>query len=162
MHPTKLKIYIDGAAQGNPGPAGIGLVVCNESGRILENISEYIGENTNNVAEYMALIYALQEGLIRKVQAIQINTDSELLVKQLNKEYKVKDSKLKPLYRQASHLLRGFGEVEVIHIQRDRNRGADRLAAKAIKDFRRDRPNSKATKFSLKNPEQGLPKEFLF
>lgn len=162
MSPTKLKIYIDGAAQGNPGPAGIGLIVCNERGRVLWNISEYIGENTNNVAEYMALIYALQEGLIRKAHAVEINTDSELLVKQLNKQYKVKDPKLKPLYRQVSHLLRGFGEVEVIHIQRENNRGADKLAAKAIKDSRTDKLNLKATKFSLKNSEQSSPEDSLF
>src|SRR3989338_1900140 len=101
-----LIFYIDGASHGNPGPAGIGVVVCDSAGNIIDNICEYIGENTNNIAEYNALICSLQEGLVRKAFSITINTDSELLVKQLNGEYKVKDEKLKYFFRQAQRLLK--------------------------------------------------------
>jgi ribonuclease HI len=127
-----LIFYIDGASHGNPGPAGLGVVVCDSSGNIIDNIAEYIGENTNNIAEYNALIYALQEGLVRKAGSVTINTDSELLVKQLNGEYKVKDEKLKYLFRQAQRLLKGFRHVQINHVQRDKNKGADKLATKAV------------------------------
>lgn len=130
-HYDRLIFYIDGASQGNPGPSGIGVVVCDKDGQILENISEYIGENTNNIAEYSALVYALKEGLLKKASSITINTDSELLVKQLNGEYKVKDRKIKYFFNQVQRLLKGFKEVQINHISREKNKGADKLATKA-------------------------------
>lgn len=146
----KLIFYIDGASQGNPGPAGIGVVVCDEKGSVLENISEYIGEDTNNIAEYNALIYALEEGLIRKADSIQINTDSELLVKQLNGEYKVKDERLKRLFKNAQRLLKGYKQVRVNHIERDKNKGADKLATKAV-DNRRTKSSVQQATFTFEN-----------
>src|SRR3989338_5021242 len=102
-----IEIYIDGASQGNPGLAGIGVVISKNS-RVLKNISKFIGVATNNVAEYTALIYALQEALIMRERDLKINSDSQLLVRQLNGEYRVKDKDLLPLYEQVRHLLSGF------------------------------------------------------
>jgi ribonuclease HI len=130
---TQLEIYIDGASKGNPGPAGIGLIICKE-GEVLKNISSFIGPATNNVAEYTALIYALQEALILKATKIKIYTDSQLLCRQINKEYKVKNSNIIRLFSQAMHLISAFSEVSVKHIPREQNSGADKLATKAVKE----------------------------
>jgi ribonuclease HI len=136
MSRDELQIYIDGASKGNPGPAGIGVVIC--SGKeTLKNISAYIGSNTNNFAEYTALIFALQEALKMQAQRLRINTDSELLARQLNREYKIKHPNLIGLFRQAENLLSGFRQVEIISVPRENNKGADKLANKAIKDFLR-------------------------
>lgn len=128
-----LDIYIDGAAKGNPGPAGVGAVVCGADGSVLKNISKFIGEATNNVAEYTALIYALQEALILRAQEVRIWTDSELLYRQLKGEYKVRHPNLKPLFGQIKHLLCGLQSFEIHHISRNNNRGADKLANQAVK-----------------------------
>jgi len=128
----RVTIFTDGASHGNPGPAGIGVVICNEKGETVKNLSEFIGETTNNVAEYMALIYGLQEALILRAEEVIINTDSELMAKQLKKEYKIKNADLKMLYGQLGHLLGGFDKYEINHIDRSQNKGADRLANKAI------------------------------
>jgi len=127
-----LDIYIDGASKNNPGPAGIGVVICRQ-GEVVKNISEYIGEATNNFAEYTALIYGLQEALVNKAEAVNIRSDSQLLCRQLNKEYKVKSPSIIGLYNQAVHLLSGFKQVSIKHIPREENRGADKLANEAVK-----------------------------
>lgn len=127
----QLDIYIDGAARGNPGPAGIGVVIT-QDGRVLKNISRFIGHKTNNVAEYTALIYGLEEALILRADKIRVWTDSELLSKQLKGEYRVKHENLKPLFEQIKHLAGSFGSFEIHHISRERNRGADKLAKKGI------------------------------
>ena len=85
---SHLEIYIDGASKGNPGHSGVGIVILRE-GRVIKNISGYIGKVTNNVAEYTALIYALEEALKLEAKSLKINTDSQLLARQLNKIYKV-------------------------------------------------------------------------
>lgn len=128
----ELKIYIDGASKGNPGPSGIGVVICSDS-QTIKNISSYIGNTTNNVAEYTALIYALQEALKLKAQILNINTDSELLCRQINKVYKIKNPNILGLYNQVTHLISGFKQVTINNIPREENRGADKLATKAIK-----------------------------
>lgn len=127
-----LEIFIDGASQGNPGHSGVGVVIYRD-GLQFKNISNYIGQATNNVAEYTALIYALQEALLLKAQSLKINTDSQLLARQLNKIYKVKHSGLINLYNQAVHLLKGFEKVSIHHIPREENSLADKLATQAIK-----------------------------
>jgi ribonuclease HI len=127
-----IEIYIDGASKGNPGHAGIGVIIC-QNGQVLKNISSYIGQTTNNVAEYMALIQALQEALILKAENIAINTDSQLLYRQMKKEYRVKHPLISSLYTQAMHLVSAFKDVNINHISRENNRGADRLATQAIK-----------------------------
>lgn len=132
---NELEIYIDGASKGNPGPSGVGVVICS-GGETIKNISSYIGNATNNIAEYTALIYALQEALILKAGAIKIKTDSQLLHRQLKKEYKVKSPNILGLYNQALHLLSAFKQVSIVNIPREENRGADKLATKAIKEHR--------------------------
>ncbi len=132
--PKRLVIYIDGGSHGNPGPSGIGVIICDEKGGAVKNISKFIGNTTNNVAEYTALIYGLQEALILRADEVIINTDSELLAKQLSKEYKTKDAGLKPLNGQASHLLTGFKKYEIRRIDRSENKGADRLANRAVNE----------------------------
>lgn len=127
----KIEIYIDGASKGNPGPSGIGVVVCRD-GETINNIHNYIGETTNNIAEYSALICGLQEGLLVRADSIKINTDSQLLERQLKGEYKVKSPQIAKLYNQAKHLMSGFKEVIIKHIPREENKGADKLATKAV------------------------------
>jgi len=129
----EIEIYIDGASKGNPGPSGIGVVICKD-GQTIKNIASFIGNATNNIAEYTALIYALQESLILKAESIKINTDSQLLYRQINKVYKIKNPNLLGLYNQAMHLFSAFKQVKINHIYRQNNRGADRLANKAIKE----------------------------
>ncbi len=124
-------IYIDGASKGNPGPAGIGIVIYKD-GRPITNIYKYIGETTNNVAEYTALIYSLQEALILGIKDVLIKSDSELLVNQLNGSYKVRNLNLRFLYEQFVHLKRGFKDLEIKHISRKENLRADKLANKAV------------------------------
>jgi ribonuclease HI len=127
-----LEIYIDGASQGNPGHSGVGAVIY-KNGLVIKEISEYIGVATNNVAEYTALIYALEEALLLKAAALKINTDSQLLARQLNKIYKVKHAGIINLYKRAVHLLTGFQNFEINHIPRENNVLADKLATQAVK-----------------------------
>ena len=86
--------YTDGGARGNPGPAGIGAVLLNEKGQVVSEVSKYIGHATNNVAEYLAVVYALQEALYQKARCVVINTDSQLIARQISGKYKVKDQTL--------------------------------------------------------------------
>ena len=127
-----VELFIDGACQGNPGEAAIGVVVI-EKNKEIKNISQAIGEATNNIAEYTALIYGLQEALILRADKIRINTDSELLYNQINGSYKIKNSNLKFLYAQVKHLFSGFKTIEVKHVPRKENQKADMLATKALK-----------------------------
>ena len=128
-----LEVYIDGASKGNPGLAGIGVVIC-KNGEVIGNVSKFIGKATNNVAEYKSLIFAMQESLIEHADKLRVFSDSELLVNQINGEYKIKNENLKSLYAQVVHLKRGFKLFEISHISRDYNRGADKLANLAIRD----------------------------
>ena len=128
----QLEIYIDGASKGNPGHSGTGVVIC-QNGEVIKNLSNYIGRATNNVAEYTALIHALEEALILKAEALSINTDSELLYRQIKREYKVKSPNIIALYTQAVHLISAFKGVNINFISRENNRGADKLATQAIK-----------------------------
>jgi ribonuclease HI len=129
-----LTIYIDGACIGNPGRAGIGIVIYDEEGEKIKEVSKSIGVTTNNVAEYMALLFALQEGLFLGCrEKIIIYTDSELLYKQVNGEYKIKNDNLRILLHLARHLISGFKNFHIEHIGRESNKIADRLASGSIK-----------------------------
>jgi len=130
---SPLEIYIDGASKGNPGPSGIGAVICRD-GQVIKNISAYIGTGTNNVAEYRALIWALEEGLMLKAQSVKVKTDSQLLCNQMNRVYKIKSENIAGLYRQAQHLTEGFKDFQIDYIPRSENRGADKLATLAIRE----------------------------
>jgi len=127
-----LEIYIDGASKGNPGKSGIGVAIYHND-RLIKEISNYIGLATNNVAEYTALIYALEEALLLKADSVNINTDSQLLARQLNKIYKVRNAGIVNLYNRAVHLSTGFKKILINHIPRENNILADKLASGAVK-----------------------------
>lgn len=128
----KIKIFSDGGARGNPGPAGIGAVLKDENDEIIAEISEYIGETTNNQAEYRALIAGLGKAKELKGEEIECFLDSELVVKQLNREYKVKNKELSPLFIKAWNLHLGFKKISFKHIPRELNKEADALVNKAL------------------------------
>lgn len=124
----KIIAYTDGASRGNPGNAGIGILLVDEQDNVIKEISEYIGQTTNNIAEYTALVTALKEALELNYDEIEVISDSELMVKQINGEYKVKNAGLKPLYKEACELLKGFKRFTVRHVRREYNKEADELA----------------------------------
>lgn len=126
-----MKLYIDGASRGNPGRAGIGVVLCDDTGEPVKEISESIGETTNNVAEYRALIRGLEEARALGADTVEVYTDSELLARQINGLYGVHSPHLQPLYRRARALLRLFQRASVQHVSRSQNQHADRLAKAA-------------------------------
>jgi ribonuclease HI len=128
----RLIIYADGAARGNPGPAGIGVVIEDERGWVLKEVSQFVGRQTNNQAEYMALIQGLEAAADYQADAVLVRLDSELLVHQLKGEYKVESSLLKPLRIKAWKLLTRYKVVGIEHIERQYNRAADGLANQAI------------------------------
>ena len=127
-----ITVRVDGASRGNPGPAGIGAVVEFEDGTPSRELSAYIGETTNNVAEYRALLMALEEAGRHEAQSITVYSDSELLVRQLNGEYKVKAAHLRPLHLEVRQRLRAFPSARIMHVVREENRRADLLANLAI------------------------------
>jgi len=128
----QLTIYVDGGSRGNPGPSGIGVVILDANGKRLKDLSKYIGEATNNIAEYNALLYGLEEALILRADDIIINMDSELVAKQLTGDYRVKDPNIRPLFDRAINMLKSFNNFEVRHIEREMNKEADKLVNKAI------------------------------
>lgn len=130
-----MDIYIDGSSLGNPGDAAIGVIFCSD-GETIKNISKYIGRQTNNFAEYTALIEALQEALAMKIDKIRVFSDSQLLCRQMNGQYKVKNENIRPLYGQAKTLTRGFKDCTISEIPREMNKGADKLARLAAKKHR--------------------------
>jgi 2-C-methyl-D-erythritol 2,4-cyclodiphosphate synthase len=123
---------IDGASRGNPGPSAIGVIIRDPGGLILAEISESIGEATNNVAEYKALIRALEEFKLLKAEKVIVRTDSQLLARQIDGTYKVKNPGLQELYGRAMGLIVGFKSFDVEHITRKENQEADRLATEAL------------------------------
>jgi ribonuclease HI len=127
----KLYIYTDGASRGNPGKSGAGIIIRDSSGIILKK-GIYLGHTTNNVAEYSAFIHGLKEAKKLGGNILLLHTDSELLAKQIQGSYKVKDAKLKILFKEAKKLLTNFLRYEVINIQRNKNREADKVANEAI------------------------------
>ncbi len=127
-------IYTDGAAKGNPGPAGAGWVVIDSKGKtVLEN-KKYLGELTNNQAEYGALLLALEDAVKVGANKLLLCADSELMVRQLKGEYKVKNDGLKPLFQKAVLTLSKFESYTLKYIPREQNSKADRLANEAIED----------------------------
>jgi len=132
MGNEKLIIYTDGGARGNPGPAGIGAILKNEKGKIVATISQYIGETTNNQAEYRAVIAALEKAKEIGVGEIDFYLDSELVCEQLKQNYRVKNKNLQPLFVKIWNLSLGFKKVNFRHIRREMNVEADRLVNKAI------------------------------
>lgn len=127
-----LTVATDGGARGNPGPAAIGASVTDDDGTELAAISEYIGETTNNVAEYTAVIRGLEAAADLGAHAVTLRSDSELLIRQLQGRYKVKAAHLQPLHAEVQGLLRRFAETTLEHVRRERNVRADALVNEAL------------------------------
>jgi len=135
----KVIIYTDGGSRGNPGPAAIGVVFCNEKGQIIKEYLEYLGDNlTNNEAEYQAVIFALKKfkalfgKKLAKNSEIEIKSDSELLIKQLKGEYKILEPKIQFLFLAAWNLKLDFKKVKLTLISREKNKEADKLVNKSL------------------------------
>lgn len=129
---SSLIMYVDGASSGNPGPAGIGIVIIDRDGRQVGKVSSYIGRGTNNFAEYTALIRALRIAIYFNTRALKIRTDSELAVKQVSGDYKVSNKNIKPLYDEVVRLKKMINSCRIEHVTRNLNEKADYLAGKAI------------------------------
>ncbi len=125
-------LWTDGAARGNPGPAGIGAILKSSSGEVLYTGSEFLGHTTNNVAEYKAVLLGLAGALAQGIHRVEVRADSELLIKQLKGEYRVKSPGLRPLFEEARRLISHFSSVKLTYIRRELNGEADRLANQGI------------------------------
>ena len=130
----KVLIYSDGGARGNPGPAAVGVVVYDASKKELERFSKYIGERTNNQAEYEGVIMGLEEARKMGVSEVDCYLDSELVVNQLKQVYKVKNQDLAPLFVKVWNLSQEFKKVNYFHVTRERNKEADKLVNQVL-DF---------------------------
>ena len=122
-----LRVNVDGGARGNPGPAAIAAVVQDGDGEVLEERSAAIGRATNNVAEYRALLLGIERAATLGAKRIELVGDSELIVRQVKGDYKVKDETLRELHSQVTDALEGFDEWSIRHVRRDQNEEADRL-----------------------------------
>jgi ribonuclease HI len=132
MKDQVLTLEFDGGSRGNPGPAGIGVVVRAADGTALVTLGRFIGRATNNVAEYKALVTALQEAKKLGAKKVVIRGDSELVIKQMRGEYRVKHPDLRELYDEAQHLYRQFEDAKIEHNLRHKNETADKLANLAM------------------------------
>ncbi|HKY64079.1 MAG TPA: ribonuclease HI family protein [bacterium] len=128
----RLFVYADGGSRGNPGPAGAGAYLESEDGATVARIYKYLGETTNNVAEYSALIFGLKEAQRQQAEEVAVRMDSQLVVKQIAGEYRVKEPTLQKLHAQVMDLLGGFKRYQVEHIPREKNAEADKLANLAM------------------------------
>ncbi|MCW3100219.1 MAG: Ribonuclease [Chthonomonadaceae bacterium] len=128
MSVTPWKAHVDGAARGNPGPAGVGVVIEDAEGQVVKEIAEPLGRTTNNVAEYTAMIRALEEARALGCSRLAVYTDSELMAHQLNGKYAVKAPHLIPLFQRARLLLKQFDAASVTHVRRELNKRADALS----------------------------------
>jgi ribonuclease HI len=128
----ELVLCTDGASRGNPGPAGAGAIISDSEGVTLTEKAVYLGETTNNQAEYQALLIGLQEAVKLAPARLIVRMDSELIVRQLNGEYRVRNRDLQPLHSRARELMDQLNDVEVVHVPREENAHADRLANQAI------------------------------
>lgn len=129
---AEATLFADGGSRGNPGPAASGAVLLDGAGDLIEEASAYLGIKTNNVAEWTALLLGLEAAERRGIRRLAIRLDSELVVKQLRGEYRVKHPELQPLHRRAMMLLRTFQEVDVRHVPRKQNAVADRLVNRVL------------------------------
>ena len=127
--------FVDGASRGNPGPASAGVVIQTIDGEPVKSFGVRLGQTTNNVAEWCALILALQEGILLKLESLDIRTDSELVARQISGEYKVKEPTLQPFFQLARHLQIQFKGASVRHVPREQNKLADAEANRALDEL---------------------------
>ncbi len=143
--PRALRVHIDGASRGNPGPAGIGVLFLGPDGAVVERMHRGIGEATNNVAEYSALLAGLDRAAALGVADLEVYSDSELLVRQLQGRYQVKHPALRPLYAAARKRIAGFSHFAIHHVPRELNAEADALANRGIDEAARRARRPQAT-----------------
>jgi ribonuclease HI len=124
--------YCDGGSRGNPGPAGFGVYIQDSAGRVLAELSEYLGARTNNFAEYSALLAALEFAIAHGHKSLRVISDSELMVKQMKGQYRVNSPELRPLYEEARRRIPQLDHFQIQHVLREKNRHADRLANLAM------------------------------
>src|SRR5215472_13363275 len=134
---ASFRANIDGGSRGNPGPAAYGVLIRDGRGEVVAKLKKYIGRFTNNVAEYYGLIAAMDYAQSKGIRALRIESDSELLVKQMRGLYKVKSVDLQPLFERARKMSRSFEWFKIEHVFRERNREADALANEALDDTSR-------------------------
>ncbi len=130
--PAEATLFADGGSRGNPGPAASGAVLVDASGELIEEVGSYLGVATNNVAEWTALLLGLEAAVKRGIRRLAVRLDSELVVRQLRGDYRVKHSDLQPLHRRALALLRKFEHVDVRHVPRKENAIADGLVNRVL------------------------------
>jgi ribonuclease HI len=128
----RLVVNVDGGARGNPGPAAIGVVVQGPDGEVLEERGERIGKTTNNVAEYRALLLGIERAVALGANELELIGDSELVVRQVEGKYKVKDATLRELHAEVKRALAGFERWSIRHVRREQNAEADRLVNEAL------------------------------
>ncbi|MFC1991297.1 ribonuclease HI family protein [Chloroflexota bacterium] len=133
MKTKKAVIFTDGVAEPNPGQAAIGATIKNEQGELIASISEAIGYATNNQAEYRAIISALKKAIGLGIIEVDIRSDSELVVRQINGKYRVKNASLKPLYQKVKQLQSQLTGFSIVHVPREQNKEADILAGNALR-----------------------------
>jgi ribonuclease HI len=158
------QVNIDGGSRGNPGPAAYGVLVRDPRGEIVARLKKYIGNNTNNVAEYFGLIAALDYAQNHGIRALRIESDSELLVKQMRGQYKVKSEELRPLFERAKKMSQGFESFRINHVYREQNREADALVNQALDETsgagtassKQDKPAKDATMRLLARYQDGV------
>lgn len=129
---SRVRVYSDGAARGNPGLAGAGAVLVEPSGQVVDRIGKFLGTQTNNYAEYMGLLLGLRRARELSVREVEVFADSELMLRQLGGRYQVKSTTLRPLYEEALSLLNDFERVKLVHVPREMNRAADEMSNRAI------------------------------
>ncbi len=142
--PAAYRANIDGGSRGNPGPASYGVVVRDPKGEVIAQLKKYIGRTTNNVAEYYGLIAALDYAQSNNIHALRIESDSELLVKQMRGQYKVKSEDLKPLFERAKKMSQSFSSFRIDHVYREQNAEADALANEAMDEVSGKPPAARA------------------
>ena len=160
-----LVAHSDGGARGNPGPAGYGVVIKDESGRKVAALSEYLGHQTNNFAEYQGLIAALEYALRHGPKALKLISDSELLVRQIKGIYKVKNATLQDLHARAKELIKQLDWFSIGHALREHNQEADRLANEAMdrgmgRRVEREAGGDPSSSLGAGTPARSLPQEF--
>ncbi|RKH19772.1 reverse transcriptase-like protein [Corallococcus praedator] len=129
---NRVRVYSDGAARGNPGPAGAGAVLMDTQGAVIARLGKFLGHQTNNHAEYMGLLLGLQHARTLGAREVEVYADSELLIRQLDGRYQVKSATLKPLFQEAQKLLKTFSKVKLAHVPRAQNAEADEMSNRAI------------------------------
>jgi len=141
--------YTDGGSRGNPGPSGYGVVILGEDGKVLGELSEFLGMRTNNVAEYSGLLAALEFVLAKGHPRLRVVSDSELMVKQIRGQYRVQSPDLRPLYEEAKRRIAKLEAFQIEHVLRGKNKKADELANQAMDRGMRRKPEAKTGTSSL-------------